>query len=96
MVLLFKAGCWVYAHLGYSILNINLKRLCIRKLESVLSYGILYWGFISDPIRIFRIEKKAIGSIPGAKQNAHCINLFIKLGITPAIGIYLYFFCGFM
>lgn len=71
---------------NYSILKMTYHAL----FESLIRYGIIFWGFSSIAIDLFKMQKRAIRFMHGKPSGTHCRDLFInnKLMTLPSLFIY--------
>lgn len=58
--------------------------------QSILSYGLIYWGLASGTDRIFKAQKRVIRYISGASYNASCRELFRQAEIMTFPSLYIY------
>lgn len=58
--------------------------------HSILKYGIIFWGNAPESITIFRIQKRTLRSMLGAKKLESCKPLFKQLNIMPLPCIYIF------
>jgi len=58
--------------------------------NSIISYGLPFWGNSPHCQKIFRIQKKIIRIMVGCRSRASCRNLFRKLEILPLASQYIY------
>jgi hypothetical protein len=67
------------------------------KFESVLKYGITFWGGVHKDFKdIFKLQKKCIRVIKGEKNGLSCRNLFHELKIFTGISLYIFQIICFM
>jgi hypothetical protein len=57
---------------------------------SVMSYGLIFWGNSLNSKCVFKLQKKAIRIIMGAKNNVSRRELFKLLKILPLSAQYIY------
>jgi hypothetical protein len=61
------------------------------KFESVLKYGIIFWGGVQKDFKdIFKVRKKCIRVIKGVKNRVSCRNLFCEFKILTGISLYIF------
>jgi len=58
--------------------------------HSVMSYVLIFWGNSTDSQCVFKLQKKAIRIIMGAKNNDSCREFFKLLKILPLFAQYIY------
>jgi hypothetical protein len=56
----------------------TLKMICYAHFQSLLGYGIVFWGDSSEAKKIFLLQKKAIRIIMGMKHRESCRPAFKK------------------
>ena len=56
----------------------------------VMTDGLLFWGISSHSIEVFRLQKKIIGIMMGARSRDSCIEFFKISGILPLMTEYTY------
>ena len=57
--------------------------------QSVRTYGLLFWGNSPESIKIFRLQKKIIRIITGCRHMDSCRKLFINLEILSLPSQYI-------
>lgn len=57
--------------------------------QSVLSYGIIFWGSSQHAHKVFIAQKRIIRCIMGVQPSHSCKPLFIQLGILPVPSLYI-------
>jgi hypothetical protein len=57
--------------------------------NSLMSYGIIFWGNSTHSMKIFRIQKRVIRIITKSSSRASCRQLFIQLEILPLQSQYI-------
>jgi hypothetical protein len=58
--------------------------------HSVMVYGIVCWGCVTEAKRIFILQKRAIRLITGNASRAHCRELFKEESILPFPCVYIF------
>jgi hypothetical protein len=75
----------------YYILNINgLKIVYYAIYQSLVKYGITYWGNTADSNKVFVLQKKMIRIIMGVGPTHSCRELFKQLSILPIPCVYIF------
>lgn len=64
--------------------------LYYSNVQSILKYGIIFWGNSNKSIKIFRLQKKIIRAIAGKDKLSHCKPLFKELKILTFPSLYMY------
>jgi hypothetical protein len=57
--------------------------------QAHLQYGIIFWGYDSDSIKIFRLQKKVIGLICGIGRLVSCSSVFRDYKILTVPSLYI-------
>jgi hypothetical protein len=61
-----------------------------------MSYGIIFWGNSSYSIKIFKLQKRVIRIITGAKNRDSCRELFKNLKILTLVSQYIFSVLSFI
>jgi len=67
----------------------SLKLIYYSYFHAILSYGIIFWGNSSHSNSVFKMQKKAIRIITGARNRDSCKEYFKKLNMLPLQSQYL-------
>jgi hypothetical protein len=67
-----------------------LKIIYYSHFQSVMIYGLMYWGNSSSVDRVFRMQKRAVQLMMGSSYRESWRDLFKELGILPLISQYIY------
>lgn len=68
----------------------SLKIIYYANFESILKYGIIFWGSNSLIEKIFVVQKRALRILKKMEFNKSCRNVFKSCGILTAYGVYIY------
>jgi len=68
----------------------TLKILYRCTFNSVISYGLLFWGISPHSKKIFRMQKRIVRIMMGCRRLASCRNLFKNLKILTLISQYIF------
>ena len=55
-----------------------------------MTYGLLFWGNSSHSMEVYRLQKKIIRIMMGARSRDFCREFFKPLGILPFTAQYTY------
>ena len=66
----------------------TLKTIYYSYFNTIISYGLPFWGNSPHSVKIFRIQKK-IRIMIGCKSKVSCRNLFRRLEILPLVSQYV-------
>jgi hypothetical protein len=83
-----SSACYIMSIKPYMHLK-TLKTIYCSYFNTVMSYGLYFWGNSPHSIKIFRLQKKIIRIITGCNSRASCMNLFRKLGVLPLASQYI-------
>jgi hypothetical protein len=64
--------------------------------QSVMSYGIIFWGNQPHSERVFKIQKRVIRIIANSRARDSCRDLFKKLELLPLYSQYIFSLLIFM
>jgi hypothetical protein len=67
----------------------TLKTVYHSYFNSIINYGLPFWGKSPQSIKIFRMQKNVIGIRLGCRRRVSCRNLFRKLEILPLASQYI-------
>jgi hypothetical protein len=73
--------CYLIKTLSKSVYCETLKTLYYANFQSIMSYGIIFWGFDPAADKVFKVQKRAVRMICTAQPGSHCKPFFIKTGI---------------
>jgi hypothetical protein len=68
----------------------TLKTIYYSYFNSVIRYGLPFWGNSPHSIKIFRIQKRIIRVMVGCKSRVSCRNLFRRVEILPFLSQYIF------
>jgi hypothetical protein len=74
-----------------SVILWALKNVYLTKFESILKYGIIFWGGgPKTPKQLLKLKKKSLKVIMGIKNRASCRSLFSELEILTVTSLYIF------
>lgn len=85
-----NAACFSLRTLGQVMNTVSLKQVYDAYFHSVMAFGIIFWAPSSHNKHIFRIQKRAIRILAGARKLDSCRPLFKKLNILTFSSQYIY------
>ena len=85
----FSSLCYAIRQIKPYMSQTMLITIYYSHFQSIMSYGIIFWGNYTHNSKIFNIQKRAIGIIMGKMSTAPCRNLFKELKILPFISQYI-------
>lgn len=62
----------------------------MSSVQSIISYGILFWGSAKGAVSIFRAQKRIVRSIFGLHPRTSCKPFFAQLGILTVPSLYFF------
>ena len=74
---------FVIRQLFYTLDSETLRMAYFSYFHSIIRYGIIFWGNATDSCKVFRLQKRVIRLMLGARPRASCRGLFKKLEILP-------------
>jgi len=74
---------FVIRQLFYILDSETLRIAYFSYFHSIIRYGIIFWGNATDSCKVFRLQKRVIRIMSGARPRASCRGLFKKLEILP-------------
>jgi len=66
-----------------------LKTVYYSNLNSLINYGITFWGTSPHSKKIFRMQNNIVRILMGCRKEVSCTNLFRKLKILRLISQYI-------
>lgn len=76
--------------LSHTVDNKILKQVYFAYVQSLLSYGVIFWGNSLESDRVFKMQKRIIRLIARAGARDSCRPLFQRLQILPFPSLYLF------
>jgi hypothetical protein len=64
--------------------------------HSIMSYGLIFWGYSTISMRVFRVQKRIIRIMTGSKSRDSCRKLFTSLKILPLPSLYIFLLLRFV
>ena len=83
-------ACYIIRRLKLYLSNTVLKMVYYAFFHSVMSYGLIFWGNSTNSKCVFKLQKRAIRIIMGAKNSDSCREFFKLLKILPLCAQYIY------
>jgi len=78
-----NSQCYLIRNLKYVLTQNQIVMYYKSNVESVLRYGICFWGYSTDSQIVFKTQKKIIRKICGVSRMTSCRPLFKRLSILP-------------
>jgi hypothetical protein len=78
-----STASFVIRQLFYILDSETLRIAYFSYFHSIVRYGIIFWGNAADSCKVFRLQKRVISIMSGARPRASCIGPFKKLEILP-------------
>jgi hypothetical protein len=89
-------ACYVLRSIRPFMSQDALKTVYNSYFNSLISYGIIFWGNSSYSPHIFWLQKKAVRIITGSRPRDSCRELFKRLRILPLQSQYILFLLKFV
>jgi hypothetical protein len=86
----FSTACYMLRNIKPFVSTNILKIIHYSYFQSVMTYGLMYWGNSSSVDRVFRMQKRAVQLMMGHGYRESCRDLFKELGILPLRSQYIY------
>ena len=83
-------ACYTIRRSKLYLSNDALKMVYYTFFHSVVSYGLIFWGNSTHSKCVFKLQKRAIRIIMGARNNNLCREFFKLLKILPSSAQYIY------
>jgi hypothetical protein len=85
-----SSTCYTLNCIKYSLPRKTLKIIYFAHVQSSLSYGIIFWGYIPTASKVFTLKKKNLPIIYNIKTRDSCRQLFRQNQIMAVFSLYLY------
>jgi hypothetical protein len=85
-----STACYMLRNIEPFLSTNILKIVSYSYFQSVMTYGLMYWGNSSSVDRDFRMQKRAVQLMMGHGYRESCWDLFKELGILPPRSQYIY------
>jgi hypothetical protein len=83
-------ACYIIRRSKLYLSNDALKMVYYAFFHSVMSFGLIFWGNSTKCKCVFKLQKRAIRIIMGARNNGSCTEFFKILKILPLSAQYIY------
>jgi hypothetical protein len=84
-----STACYVMRSIKQFMSYSTFKTVYYSYFNSIISYGLPFWGNSPHAIKIFRLQKRIIRIMMGCTTRTSCRNLFSSLEILPFISQYI-------
>jgi hypothetical protein len=78
-------ACYIIRRCKLHLSHAALKMVYYAFFHSVMSYGLIFWGNSTNSKCVFKLQKKAIRMVMGAKNNDSCREFFKLVKILPLL-----------
>lgn len=82
--------CFLLRNLRGTVSDAVLRNVYFGMFQSVMAYGVMFWGDAHEATRVFRVQKKAIRIMTGISALTSCKKHFLSLGIMTLPSIFIY------
>lgn len=83
-----SSNCALIRRLRDNLLTETIKLYYVSCIQSILNYGILFWGSSREASGVFRAQKRIIRCVFGLSPRTGCRPYFLKLGVLTAPSLY--------
>lgn len=90
IISILHKNCYLFRNLKYVLTQAQLKCIYCGKVESILRYGICFWGTAPAAQDVFIAQKKLIRCIVGVPQTHSCREIFKSRGIFTFYDLLIY------
>ena len=80
--------CGLLRRLRDQLFTDTIRLLYFSNIQSIMTYGILFWGSGKNAIKIFRTQKRLIRCILGLSPTTSCKPYFLQLGFLTVPSLY--------
>ena len=89
---MFKLGraCYAISYVQHFMSEDTLRSIYFSHFHSILSYGVIFWGYSAQCSNIFKIQRRIIRIIMNARNRDSCRHLFKNLNILPLKSQYIF------
>ena len=85
-----SSSCYAFNYIKYTLSIDTLKLIYFAHVQSIMSYGIIFWGTSTKASKIFILQKKILRIIFNIKPKDSCRKLFMDNQIMTFYSLYLY------
>jgi hypothetical protein len=85
-----SSACYALRNIKYIVSFAILRLIYFAQVQSIMSYGIIFWGGSSHAKKVFILQKKIIRIITNTKFRDSCREIFKKLEIKMLYSRYIY------
>ena len=83
------SACFILRTLSSLETQQNMMVVYFSYFQSVMTYGVIFWGNSTDRNKVFKLQKRAIRLITNSSNRTSCRRLFKELGILPVQSQYI-------
>ena len=84
-----SSACYTMSSIKPFISPNTLETIYYSYFNTIINYGLPFWGNSSHSIKIFRMQKRIIRITTGCNSMVSCRNLFRRLEILPLVSQYI-------
>jgi hypothetical protein len=67
-----------------------LRNIYFAKFQSVMRYGIIVWGGVSEATKVLKVQKRALRLMPNRRKNESCRPIFKELKIFTVTCLFIF------
>ncbi|PNF34312.1 hypothetical protein B7P43_G15814 [Cryptotermes secundus] len=81
--------CYIIKSLKDEVSLHILRNIYFAKFQSLVSYGLIFWGGENESIKVFKIQKRMLRFMKGVNNRVSCRPLFKELKILTITSLYI-------
>jgi hypothetical protein len=85
-----SSACYIMRSIKPFMSPNTFKTVYYSYFNSIISYGLPFWGNSPHAIKIFKLQKSIVRIMMGCNSRVSCRNLFRRLGILPLVSQYIF------
>ena len=89
-IYIYICSCYALNYVKYTLPIDILKLIYFANIQSIMSYGIIFWGASTTASKVFILQKKTLRIICNIKLRDSCRKLFSDNQIMTFYSLYLY------
>ena len=85
-----SSACYALSHIKYSLPVDSLKIIYFAHVHTIMSFGIIFWGYTPAALKVFLLQKKILRIISNMKPGDSYRELFKNMQIVTLYSLYIY------
>jgi hypothetical protein len=82
--------CYIINSLKEVVSPLILRKVYFAKFQSLVSYGLIFWGGESESCRVLKIQKRILRLMKGVNSRTSCRPIFKELKILTVTSLYIF------